>query len=122
MQGIGDAAQGWINTLLYLFASSKLRKRLFWDQFRKICCKTQTEVQQICDMENAEIVRDSGVQKMHSKTYSSFETVSLSSVHTGIGAASDNYSGTPLNGHPSTADTCDITDNNIILKVRNVSP
>ena len=21
-----------------------------------------------------------------------------------------NYSGTPLNGHPSTADTCDITD------------
>ena len=21
------------------------------------------------------------------------------------------YSGTPLNGHPSTADTCDITDN-----------
>ena len=30
----------------------------------------------------------------------------------GFAASSNNYySGIPLNGHPSTADTCDITDN-----------
>ena len=30
----------------------------------------------------------------------------------GVGLTDDlQYSGTPLNGHPSTADTCDIMDN-----------
>ena len=42
-------------------------------------------------------------------------------IHMYIGAATHSlrynniYSGIPLNGHPSTADTCDITDNSECL-------
>lgn len=75
LQGIGDAAQGWVNAILYIFASAKLRKRLFWDM--KTRGPSATSVQ--CD--TGKLMNGS----------SPFETKSPSLIPTGIGAASDDY-------------------------------
>ena len=76
-QGIGDAAQGWMNAILYIyiFASAKLRKRLFWDMIKIKRRPSGTSVQ--CNTDN--LMNGS----------SPFETKSPSLIPTSIGAASD---------------------------------
>ena len=74
-QGIGDAAQGWMNAILYIFASAKLRKRLFWDMIKIKRRPSGTSVQ--CNTGN--LMNGS----------SPFETKSPSLIPTGTGAASD---------------------------------
>lgn len=73
-QGVGDAAEGWVNAILYIFASAELRKRLF----RNITIKKPSIV--------------TSVQYHTHKRSTPFETASITLMHTGIGAASDNDS------------------------------
>ena len=77
-QGIGDSAQGWVNAFLYIFASSKLRKRIFWDPLSHVTCLRR-------DRTSSSTLQ---VQQLVSTT-SPFETASPTLVSTGIGAASD---------------------------------
>ena len=63
-----------MNAILYKFASSQLRKHLFWDKIKR-GPKTATSVQ----YDAANIMKGS----------SPFETKSPSLIPTGIGAASD---------------------------------
>ena len=63
-----------MNAILYIFASSQLRKRLFWDKIKR-GPKPGTSVQY-----NAANIR---------KESSPFETKTPSLISTGIGAASD---------------------------------
>lgn len=78
LQGIGNAAQGWVNAILYIFASAKLRKRLFWDMIKKKRGPSATSVQ--CD---------TGKLINGSSPFS--ETKSRSLIPTSIGAASDDH-------------------------------
>ena len=36
LQAIGDGGQGWGNCIVYIFLSSDMRKKLFWNPLRKI--------------------------------------------------------------------------------------
>ena len=42
MQGIGDVSQGWVNAILYIFASKLIRKKLFLEPFRKLVTKSRS--------------------------------------------------------------------------------
>lgn len=42
VQGIGDSSQGWVNAILYIFASKLIRKKLFWEPFLKLLRKSRS--------------------------------------------------------------------------------
>ena len=90
-QGIGDAAQGWVNAFLYIFASSKLRKRLFWDPLSHVTCwsKRRETVQTTSDSTLHVQYQDTAERRPFKVSVPS-ETLSPTLVPTGIGAASDN--------------------------------
>lgn len=84
-QGIGDSAQGWVNAFLYVFASSKLRKRLFWNPLSHVTCLRRNYTSS-----SSLQVHHLPVDTKMLRVSSDFETASPTLVPTGIGAASDN--------------------------------
>lgn len=86
LQGIGDAAQGWVNAILYIFASSKLRKRLFF--FCTFELKTPKNTPSNVTVQHSGVDEKEACADKGSAKYS-FETKSVTLVSTGIGAASD---------------------------------